>query len=173
VRQALLKDLYSPYKISIIDGVDMVGEEWIYYAGIAVNDKVKEAYEGRDKVIRELAVLAAGNLGERLISKGELHSAGKSNDMSRATRMAQAAILVFGLSPTWGTSSIPSGMNLVDYIQSLSNEQRAKLEKEVNSMIAEAEEMARQTLERNYSQALIPLAMQLAEKGEMTAKDLK
>src|SRR5262249_48189386 len=80
-RQALFGDIFAPRRISIIPGVAMIGNQWVYYAGIAENELKKTANQTREYVIREIAVLTAGETAERLTAKGEQHSTGKANDM--------------------------------------------------------------------------------------------
>jgi ATP-dependent Clp protease ATP-binding subunit ClpA len=173
VSKALFPEIYESKRVTVIPGVTMIGDEWIYYAGLAQREQAKEAYQNRDFVVRNIAVLAAGELSERLISKGQTHSKGKVNDMERASAIAQDAILRFGLSPGWGTRSIPTGMTIVEYVAGLPEAQKARLDKEVGILIEEGRDLAQRTLEANYDNAFIPLFLLLGEKGDLGPEDLE
>jgi hypothetical protein len=122
--------------------------------------------------VSRIAVLAAGEIAERLVTAKENHSAGKSNDMERATQLAQDAVLRYGLSEDWGTKSVPENMSLDTYIAGLSEKQRQVLEQEVEKFIKEGQALARQLLEANFANALIPLGNLLAEKGIVKADEM-
>ncbi|MBX3022327.1 MAG: hypothetical protein KF799_11695 [Bdellovibrionales bacterium] len=171
VREALNDGVYEPYAISIIPGVTMIGADWIYYDGIAKHSQRKEVALTRDWVIREIAALAAGETAERLASRGENHTAGKENDFARASRLAKNAILRYGLSGAWGVHSVPTDQTEEKYLDSLSQERRNILEKEVAAMVNEGRDLAQQTLEANLA-ALGELAVALAEKGTLEKDDL-
>ncbi len=47
-----------------------IGEEWIYYAGVAKSLQERESYLSRDWYIRQIAVLLAGEAAERLVTEG-------------------------------------------------------------------------------------------------------
>jgi len=171
-RQGLFPGIFSPVEITIIEGVANIGDEWVYYAGLATNEKVKAANITRDYVIRSVAVNLAGETAERLVSKGEHSSAGKSDDIKRATRMIQDAILRWGLSEKWGADSVPNGMSMENYINGLSDGRRKVLEDEVQTWMKEGRELAQQVLEMNYETALLPLGAKLAEQGKVNAQEL-
>lgn len=172
VREALFGDIYAPHRVSIIPGVTMIGNQWIYYAGIAENETKKHANQTREFAVREIAVLTAGETAERLTSKGEQHSIGKSNDMERASRIARDAILRYGLSSKWGTDAVPSGVDINVYISGLSEQRRQLLESEIQAMIQEGRNLAQQVLELNYSDVFIPLGVELGRVGDMDEKAL-
>lgn len=172
VRQLLFEDVYTPEKISIIPGVAMINNNWVYYAGIAQAQSNRDINQTREYVIREIAVLTAGETAERLVSKGQQHSIGKVNDMERATRIARDAVLRYGLSEKWGTNSIPTGVQVSDYIQGLSESKKKLLESEVQSFVEEGRNLAESTLELNYTNGLLALGNLLGEKGEVNAEEL-
>lgn len=172
VRKALFGDKYKAEKISIIPGVAEINDAWVYYAGIATNSHQQEVRWTRDTVIREIAVLTAGETAERMVSKGQSHSIGKQNDMERASRIARDAILRFGLSDKWGTDSVPTGVDITAYIGSLSEARKQLLESEIKSFVQEGRNLAEQTIEMNYANAFLPLGATLGEKGVMYEDEL-
>jgi hypothetical protein len=173
IRQVFFSATSEPGLISIIPGVTEIGDEWVLYAGIARAEQIGTDRQDRDFFVREIAVLAAGETAERLVTNGETHGSGKSNDMKRATRMAQEAILRFGLSEAWGTRAIPDKMNYSEYFASLSEKDKELLNSETAQMVEEGRLLARQYLEANFENALIPLGNLLIEKGKVESEEMK
>ncbi|MGE4130044.1 MAG: hypothetical protein AB7F86_00315 [Bdellovibrionales bacterium] len=173
VRRILFEGAFDGVKISVIPGVSRIGDRWIYYAGVAQYEKSKEISYTREYFVRQIAVLAAGYVAEQLVVKGGRDSAGKSNDLERATRMAQDAVIKYGLGRTWGNYAVPSGWQVQEYIGTLSESAKQKLEAEVQSLLEEGEALARASLEANFKNGLIPMGAKLAELGEMDAKKLQ
>lgn len=173
VRTVAFRDAYVSTKITVIPGVDIFGDKWLYYAGVASAQQEKEIPTSREWAIRQIAILAGGETAERLVSRGASHSAGKQNDMERATKVALDAVVKYGLSETWGTHAIPSGTSVEDYVSGLSEKQKVNLEREVQRLVKEGRDFAQQILEANFETALIPLGTELAVKGEMKEADLR
>ena len=171
VRESLFEDVYSPYRVSIIPGVTTIGNDWVYYAGIASNEANKRVNQTHEIVIREIAVLMAGETAERLVSKGQQHSIGKSNDIERASRIARDAILRYGLSEKWGTDAVPTGVDVNIYIAGLSEERLRLLESERRAILQEARDLAQTTIEANFA-SFLALGVQLGEVGDMDAEAL-
>lgn len=171
-QQILFNGAYAPIKISIIPGVGLIAGEWIYYAGIAKHLQQEEVPHIREFFVRQIAVFAAGETAERLVTRGARDSSGKSNDMERATLMARDAIVRYGLSAKWGTHAIPSGVTIDAYVAGLSEERKQLLESETEDMVKEGRDLAQRTLERHFESHLVPLGTALAEKGEMNHEDL-
>lgn len=172
VRQVLFGDIFKPSRITIIPGVAMIAGEWVYYAGLAVNESMKQANITREYVIREISVLVAGETAERLTAKSEQHSTGKVNDMERASRLARDSIIRYGLSAKWGTDGVPTGVDINVFINGLSDARKQLLESEVQAMVQEGRTLARQVLELNYNSVFIPLGLKLGEVGDMDEKAL-
>jgi len=172
VRNTLFRDAYTSTKISVIPGVSLIGEQWIYYAGIAQAQQNKELFTSRDWAIRQIAILLAGETAERLVSQGGSHSAGKSNDIERATKLARDAITRYGLSEKWGLKAVPTGMSNEDFVAGLSEQEKELLELEVRKLLREGRTLAEQTLEANFNSTFIPLGNLLAEKGVMNEQEL-
>lgn len=173
VGQKLFSKNSKPGMISIIPGVTMIGEEWVAYNGIATSEGISVPHQDRSLVLGRIAVWAAGETAERMVTHGEVHTAGKADDMKRASNLAQDAILRYGLSPKWGTRAIPSGMKMSDYLGSLSDSEKQLLQDEVRALVEEGRLMARKILEANFEDVLIPLANMLAEKGTVSTDEIR
>ncbi len=168
VRQVFFEDIHTPERISIIPGVTQINGDWIVYSGVAESLQKKETGYTRSRMLREIAILSAGHMAERLISIGERAEAGMSNDMYRATQnIARRAILELGLSDKWGGHVIPPHSD----INELTEKQKQLLWEEIDKMLKECEDLARKALSANFD-SLAELAVLLAEKGEMKRKDL-
>lgn len=172
VREILLGDKFKSTGISIIPGVADFGTQWIYYLGIARSEAVESLTYTKEAVLRQMAVLHGGWVAQVLVSKNETHDAGKSNDMERATKIAQDSILRYGLSEKFGKVSIPSSMSTTEYVSSMSAETRKLYESEVSHWIKESEELAKDALLINYKQ-LIELGKTLSDVGDMRAQAMR
>ncbi len=168
----LFEGLTEPKLISIVPGVAKIGLEWVAYAGIAESRIYMDGKITREWVIRRIAQLAAGETAERLITQSEVHSAGKENDMKRATRLAELAVLKFGLSEAWGTESVPAGMELNDFVSRFSEEKKRKFEAEVSKLILEGRALARELLVKNFDTVVVPLSKELAKKGTLKQEEM-
>ena len=166
-RKVIFADAFRATKLSIIPGVDRIGENFVYYGGIAVAVQERNLPSARDWVIRNLAVLLAGETAERLVTRGATHSTGKSNDIERATRLAQDAIVRYGLSEKWGLQAMVDKVDFQSFVASLSEGRKALLERETDRFLNEGRHLAQETLEANFDTLFVPLAMELATKGEM------
>jgi hypothetical protein len=173
MRQVVMSDRTKPGMISIIPGVTQIDNQWVLYEGIATSEVTASAHLDRDFFVKSIAIYAAGEIAERMVTVGESHTAGKADDMARATALAQDAILRFGLSPAWGTHAIPAGMTKVQYLATLSDAQKQLLETETKKLIEEGRRLARHYLELNFKNALIPLGLLLAEKGIVPASEMQ
>jgi len=173
VRNTLFKGIYKSTMISVIPGVSLIGDKWIYYAGVAKSSQEKETYTSRDHFVREIAILLAGETAERLVSRGSKSSAGKSNDIERAAKAARNVILRYGLSEKWGLRAAPADSTIDAYISSLPEDQKVLLDREVTKMIEESRDLAEQTIEANFHETFVPLALELAEKGVLNEDELE
>ncbi|HAG91364.1 MAG TPA: hypothetical protein DCL41_05805 [Bdellovibrionales bacterium] len=168
----LLKGIRRPSLISIIPGVARIGEEWVVYAGVAMDRFTSNSKGTREEVVRVIAQLAAGETAQRLVTKGEVHDFGKGNDMKRATALAEKAILIGGLSEKWGTEAVPSTTNIEGYIARMSEKKKALFEQEVRKLLAEGRALARDILEANMISIVIPMAKELAAKGVLKEAEI-
>lgn len=172
VRKVLLGDKQQSGGITILPGMASVDGQMVRYLGLAKADPVEEHQFTREVVIAELAVLAGGEAGELLTTKGFRHTAGKTNDMQRATHMARTAILRWGLSEKWGRQTISDGQDMDKFIAGLSSSKKRILEQEVNLLIEEGRKLAKEVLIANYKTLFNPIGSQLAVRGEMSGKEL-
>ena len=167
VRHILLGDKYEPLKITIVPGVAEIAGRWIHYAGLASSDKTEAMSITREVVLSEMAVLIAGHTAQEIVTKGGVSDAGKSNDMERATLLAQNAILKWGLSKEIGLAAVPEGMGITEALLQMSDSKRTRVEAEVDQMIQEAKRRATRVLIENFSLRLLPMGIELAEKGTL------
>lgn len=172
VTKVLLGDRMESRGLSILSGVTQIDGEWIMYEGIATREQIESLVLTPEVVIAKMAVLLGGEAGELLSTKGERHSAGKANDIQRATALANTAVLNWGLSQKWGLVA-PGVEGVSSFISNLSNARRRILEKEVISMLDQARALARSVLIANYETLFNPIASHLAEKGEISGKALE
>lgn len=171
-RELLFRGQAVQTEVSILPGVAYINNEWVAYLGVAKALQNAEPNITREWVIRQLAVLTAGETAERLVTKGEVHTAGKSNDMERATRLAETAVIRFGLSETWGTGAVPAGTELNTYISRLSEDRKKLFEDEVNKLINEGRALARELLVANFEAVVVPMSKKLAEKGVLKMDEM-
>ncbi len=172
IRNALFNKVFKSTMISVIPGISFIGDKFIYYAGVAKSEQQREAYSSRDYMVRHIAILLGGETAERLVSRGSRSSAGKSNDVERATKTARDAIIKYGLSETWGLRAVPAGTKMEDYIASLPDREKVLLNQEVDKLLNEGRKLAEQVLEANFKDTFIPLAIDLAERGVLDEEGL-
>lgn len=172
VRNALFPGVFKSTMISVIPGVGLIGNSWLYYLGVAKAEQSKEAFTDRNYMVRQIAILMAGETAERLVSKGGNSSAGKSNDIERATRVARDAIIKYGLSKNWGLRAVPTGTSIETYIAGLPESEKRLLDTEIQNMLKEGRLLAQQTIEANFNETFVPLALELAEKGVLEEEAL-
>lgn len=171
-RQVLYKGAFDPTIVSIVPGVTLIANEWVYYAGLASAEQRKEYSTTREWAVSETAILAAGFMGEQLASQKWRDTAGKSNDAKRASKLIRAAVLRYGLAAPWGFEAIPSDLSEEAYLATLSNEKRRFLEKTIEDLIVESVKLAKAVLEANWNNAMVPLATTLSEKGLLKEDEL-
>jgi len=162
----------TPKEITILPGVTRIGGKWIVYKGVAEDEILAKSSPTREWFVRAIAQLAAGETAQRLVTRGEVHDAGKGNDMERATSLAESAILHYGLSEKWGTEAVPSEVSLHEYVSQFSEPKKRLFEKEVKKLINEGRALAREVLVLNMDQVLVPMAKLLAEKGSLKEADM-
>jgi hypothetical protein len=169
--QLFFGDKVMQTRISIIPGVDLFGDTWLYYAG--VSEAVRTGYLEKTLgvVLREMAVLLAGAEAQRLVTDGEMDDAGKSNDIQRATRLAENAILRWGLTP-FGQAAVGPHESADAYLAGLPETRREEFDRTLNALLAQAQDLARVALESNFANGLVPLGKLLAEKGEVQREEL-
>lgn len=173
LQKVLMRGLSEPTMISIVPGVARIGQEWIAYAGVAHSRVLEESRGTREFIVRQIAILAGGETAERLATVHAVHSAGKSNDMKRATTLAEAAILVYGLSEVWGTEAVPAGQDLRSYVAGFSEAKRSVFEAEVKRLIDEGRHMAEAILADNFEDVVVPMSRELAKQGILRKAEME
>jgi ATP-dependent Clp protease ATP-binding subunit ClpA len=162
----------DPFLVKIIPGVTEISGEMVYYAGVAGAEKKIDAQMTRENVIRSIAKLAGGYMAEKIVTVGERHSAGKSNDMQRATAIADRAILQWGLSDKWGYELAKDAVDLTLFIQTLPEEAKILLQKERQKLLRQGEKMAKKAILLNFN-VFVEMANQLATQGELSRSQMK
>lgn len=173
VNHVLLGDKIKPAGLSILPGVTEINGQWIAYEGVARHEQVESYQFTREMVIAQIAVLAGGEAAEQLTTKNSRHTAGKSNDLQRATRLARTAILKWGLSDKWGRTSLGEDQSIDQFLSGLSAAKRSLFEKEVQSFIEEGRSVARKVIIANYQHLFNPIAQHLASQGEISGPVLQ
>ncbi|MCB0415479.1 MAG: AAA family ATPase, partial [Bdellovibrionales bacterium] len=168
VRHIFFSDKTKPQRVKIIPGVDWFGTRWIYYAGVAEHEDIERKIMTRELVLREMAIFAGGYVAQQLVTKGAVDDAGKRNDMERATELANNAIFRWVLAPHVTRTAIGPQVDITQHIQSLDPETLRLYRKELESMMHEAESLARRALLMNYESSFVPMSRWLAEVGEIT-----
>src|SRR5690606_6291210 len=120
----------------------------------------------RQTFIEVAAGLLAGAEAQKLVTVGARDDAGKSNDIERANEILTYAIIKGGVFPEWGNFKANS-------VTELSSQRRALYEKLIVQALEEARQLARKTLLLNYDSHLIPMMVQLAEKGKLIKPELE
>jgi hypothetical protein len=154
----------EPEYIKILPGVTRIMEKWIYYAGVASSEETMRTRMDIATVLREIAVLMGGTVGEDLIVRGGTASAGKSNDIERATKIAETAILKWGLLPEWG--------NRVDDKEKMSEADRILFGKLVKELLDEGHLLAEEAITAN-ADTFVAMGNAAARKGILNKVDLQ
>ncbi|RME16416.1 MAG: hypothetical protein D6797_04570, partial [Bdellovibrio sp.] len=171
-KQTFFHDTEKPHLISLKPGVEIIDGQTVVFSGIASSEEKVRPIETRSSLLRDIAVLLSGYMAESLVTKGQRHTIGKSNDIERATLYAYKGVLKFGLSQDWGEVTLPPDADLMQFVASFSEEKKKKLEKEVSKILNSARQLSRTSLAVNFS-LLTKLAVNLAEKAELKKEDLE
>lgn len=173
VRHVLLGDKIAAGGVTILPGVSAIGGNMVSYEGLA-NSVQYESYSlTRETILANIAVMMGGEAGEQLTTKGERHTGGKSNDIQRATMLAQKAILELGMSEKWGRTAMAEGQDVDRYIAGLSSARKSVLEREVQKLLEEGRALARKVIIANYDDLYLPQVVHLAAKGEISGPVLE
>lgn len=164
VTKTYFEGYFEPEYIKILPGVAHIVDRWVYYAGLASSqDKIKPQFS-LEYVLREIAILMGGAVAEDLIMKGGISTAGKSNDIMRATQLAEKAILQLGLVEKWGSR--------VGDKSQLSEADRQLLAQLTNDLLKDGTELARRAIMAN-TETFLELGNTLARKGLVNAEGLR
>ena len=166
----LLENADPVHKISIISRGQALG----YTLSLPEEDHFLQS---RRAMLDDLAVFLAGRTAEELFCDDI--TTGASNDLERATKMAREMVTRYGMSDALGTQVYGEAQHEVflgrDYAnhQDLSAETTKRIDDEVERIMREAHERARQILsthaDRMHQMASVLLAQETVEGDEMTA----
>lgn len=172
VSEVYFGDRIRPRFLSIIEGVSLIGDQFVHYAGLRSGEYIEDSRFTKEVVLRRVAILTGGYVAQQLITLGARDDAGKSNDMHRATKLVQESILRNGLSHEWGKSAVPSGMKIEDYIGNLSEADQSLLRAITDRWLIEGESLARQALLVNSDRLFLKMGQEIAEKGYLNKEDI-
>ena len=134
------------------------------------------AYTSKEKLLDEMVGLLGGRVAEKLIL-GDI-STGAKNDIDRASSIARAMVMEYGMSDKIGTISYGSDNNEVFLGRDLgrgrnfSEEVGAMIDKEIKSLISNAYNTAEELLKENVNK-LHAVASTLLEKEKIDGKDFE
>ena len=134
------------------------------------------AYTSKEKLLDEMVGLLGGRVAEKLIL-GDI-STGAKNDIDRASSIARAMVMEYGMSDKIGTISYGSDNNEVFLGRDLgrgrnfSEEVGAMIDKEIKSLISNAYNTAEELLKKNVNK-LHAVASTLLEKEKIDGKEFE
>ena len=133
-------------------------------------------YTSKEKLLDEMVGLLGGRVAEKLIL-GDI-STGAKNDIDRASSIARAMVMEYGMSDKIGTISYGSDSNEVFLGRDLgrgrnfSEEVGAMIDKEIKSLISNAYNTAEELLKENVNK-LHAVASTLLEKEKIDGKEFE
>jgi len=172
VSEVYFGDRVRPKFLSIIEGVSLIGDQFVHYAGLRSGEYIEDSRYTKEVVLRNVAILTGGYVAQQLVTLGARDDAGKSNDMHRATKMVQESILRNGLSDEWGKAAVPSGMKIEDYINNLSENDQSLLRKITDRWLIEGEKLAREAILINADRLFLRMGQEIAKKGYLNKDDI-
>ena len=134
------------------------------------------AYTSKEKLLDEMVGLLGGRVAEKLIL-GDI-STGAKNDIDRASSIARAMVMEYGMSDKIGTISYGSDSNEVFLGRDLgrgrnfSEEVGAMIDKEIKSLISNAYNTAEELLKENVNK-LHAVASTWLEKEKIDGKEFE
>lgn len=154
---AILAHMLKSEKIQKISILPRTGSTlgFVFYANEEENDKFLST---KEELMNDIIVALGGRAGEELIF-GKV-TGGCSNDLEKATRIAETMVTRLGMSDTFGLISMSSKDSFM----------REKVVAEVNEILNECYNRAKQILEDNR-ELLVELARVLIDKEEMNLED--
>ena len=164
-----LKNSDPVHEISIIPR----GKAGGYTMHLPTEDR---AYTSKEKLLDEMVGLLGGRVAEKLIL-GDI-STGAKNDIDRASSIARAMVMEYGMSDKIGTISYGSDNNEVFLGRDLgrgrnfSEEVGAMIDKEIKSLISNAYNTAEELLKENVNK-LHAVASTLLEKEKIDGKEFE
>lgn len=138
--------------------------------------KEDRSYTSRDKLKDDMVGLLGGRLAEKIILSDI--STGAKNDIDRASAIARAMVMEYGMSEKLGTISYGGDNNEVflgrnlGHSRNFSEEIAAEIDKEVKRFINEAYERAENLLSQNIDK-LHAVALTLLEKEKIDGEEFE
>lgn len=125
-----------------------------------------------EQMFDEMTSLMAGRASEEIVF-GKI-STGALNDIERATKMAQALVTYYGMSPEVGNISFydSTGQSEYAFAKPFSEKTAETIDSEVRRMVEEAYSKAKELL-LSHREQLDELALQLYEKEVLFREDLE
>lgn len=154
---AILAHMLKSEKIQKISILPRTGSTlgFVFYANEEENDKFLST---KEELLNDIVVALGGRAGEE-ITFGRV-TGGCSNDLEKATRIAETMVTRLGMSDTFGLASMSSKDGFM----------REKVVAEVNEILNECYNKAKSILEKNKN-LLTRLAEVLIDKEEMNLDD--
>ena len=154
---AILAHMLKSEKIQKISILPRTGSTlgFVFYANEEENDKFLST---KEELMNDIIVALGGRAGEELIF-GKV-TGGCSNDLEKATRIAETMVTRLGMSDTFGLISMSSKDSFM----------REKVVAEVNEILNYCYNKAKEILEDNR-ELLVELAKVLIDKEEMNLED--
>lgn len=173
VSEVFFGDKVKAKYLSIIEGVTIIGGDFVHYAGIRTGENVESMELTKSVVLRRAAVYAAGYIAQGLVTVGGRHDSGKNDDMKRSTHLIQDAILRYGLSKEWGMRGIPANISTEDYIdKALSSNEKERLNEITNHWLRQAAQLAREALIANADSLFANMSKAIATQGFVNADQI-
>ena len=125
-----------------------------------------------EQMFDEMTSLMAGRASEEIVY-GKI-STGALNDIERATKMAQALVTYYGMSPEVGNISFydSTGQSEYSFAKPFSEKTAEMVDNETKALIDKAHQMAKEVLE-SHMDGFKELAQLLLEKEVIFAEDLE
>jgi cell division protease FtsH len=125
-----------------------------------------------EQMFDEMTSLMAGRASEEIVY-GKI-STGALNDIERATKMAQALVTYYGMSPEVGNISFydSTGQSEYSFAKPFSEKTAEMIDREVRRMVEEAYAKAKELL-LSHREQLDELAAQLYDKEVLFREDLE
>ena len=154
---AILAHMLKSEKIQKISILPRTGSTlgFVFYANEEENDKFLST---KEELLNDIIVALGGRAGEELIF-GKV-TGGCSNDLEKATRIAETMVTRLGMSDTFGLISMSSKDSFM----------REKVVAEVNEILNYCYDKAKEILEDNIG-LLVELAKVLIDKEEMNLEE--
>lgn len=155
------------HRISIISRGQALG----YTLTPPENDKLQVT---KSEMEQDIAVMLGGRAAEMMIFKEQ--TAGASNDIERATRMARAMVTEYGMSDLGPINLTPlyetAYSRAYGEPSQISQELQHKVDAAMQTIIAKAEKLAAETLKK-YSKQLDEISLQLLESETLDGDEFE